>query len=170
MFRRPIPPRARRLTPLAALLAALMTLPALTACGGEYVDGGTGLDGDWASVRPPGGGADSNATGGGQTASRLVGEWWHFVTFTSDGSTRTSETFWNFHADGSAERRLVTTNLTHGLSDVLLWRARWRVIGDEVEITYVAPPHGTVRFRWLIERGINGDVLFLDATRFQRLP
>ena len=171
MVRRPTSRRFGRLTPHALALAALAAASALTACGTEFV--GPDREGEWASsTGGSGGGPDTTVIGGvaGQPTSRLVGRWWRLVAFTSEGASRTSETFWEFHADGFAERRLVTSNLTHGLSDVLVWTARWRPVGDQIEITYVAPPQGTVRFRWRVERQIQGEVLFLDETRFRRLP
>jgi hypothetical protein len=150
-----------RLTPLAA--AALAALVAtLAACGaGGVVDYGTGVTG---------GGTGTTGGTGGQTTAPFLGRWWRLYTFTSGGAARTSETFWDFRSDGSAVRTLITTNVTDGVADAVVWVGRWRMIGGEVEITYTSPTTGVVRFRWTIERGLNGDVLYLDDVWFQRLP
>jgi len=150
---------ARRLT-LAALAGALA---ALAACeGGELTGLRTG--GGGIMVRGTTGGA-----GGSQTSSIVVGRWWRIVTFSSGGAARTSETTWDFYADGTAQRTLVTTNVTEGVADVLVWEARWATAGDEIEITYTYPVTGAVRFRWRVERGFEYDVLYLDDTWFRRI-
>lgn len=152
-------PRSRltpvRLTLLAALVASL------AGCGaGGAVDYGTGT---------VGGGTGVAGGGGSQALAPFLGRWWRYLLFSSGGAARTSETTWDFRADGTATRTLVTTNVTDGLVEVLVWNARWRQLGTEVEITYTSPVRGTVRFRWSIERGGSNDVLYLDDTWFQRI-
>ena len=146
-----------RLTMPALALAVL-----LSACGAGGVEGfGTGVDG---------GGTGTVGGGGGSTAAApFLGRWFRFEAFSSGGAARTSETWWDFRTDGTATRTLVTTNLTDGLAEVLVWHARWRQIGSEVEITYTSPVTGTVRFAWSIERGGNVDVLYLDHVWFERI-
>src|SRR5215211_1397802 len=66
--------------------------------------------------------------GGNSTtlSQSLVGTWRHTFAFLDEfGFANSTETTWRFAADGTAERSLVTRNLTVGLSDTLLTTARW---------------------------------------------
>lgn len=157
--------RPRRPARLTLAAAALLAAGALAACGGGGVDLGTGV-----AAGGTGQMGGTGGTGASQAGSPLVGRWWRLFTFASQGAARTSETFWTFNADGSARRTLITTNVTDGVADVVAYTARWRQIGTEVEVTYLSPVQGTVRFLWAIERGGGADVLYLDDTWFQRLP
>lgn len=156
------------LTPPARALAALIAaaVPALAACSGEAVDLGTGVINEGGTA---GGGGTTGGTGGGQLAAAVIGRWSRLVTFTTGGVAHATETIWEFRADGSAQRTLVTTNLTDGIADVVIWRGTWRTVGDEIAITYTSPVQGTVRFRWRVERGLDFDVLWLGDTWFQRV-
>ncbi|MFL5581419.1 MAG: hypothetical protein ACJ8AO_13700 [Gemmatimonadaceae bacterium] len=151
-----------RLAAARLTLLALLSLPALAGCDGELVEATAGPGGVHGEVA-------TGTGGGGQTSSQVVGAWWRLVSFESGGAARTSETYWDFFADGTAKRTLVTTNLTDGVAEALVWSGRWRTIADEIEITYTAPVQGTVRFRWRVERGAEFEILWLDDLWFRRL-
>jgi hypothetical protein len=148
--------RVARATALAAALLAL------GACGGDAgLAGSVGVGGpgpDDGEVTPPG------------TTPLVGGRWWRLETFVSGGDARTTETIWEFFSDGSARRTLISTNVDDGIAEALVFQARWRVEGREVVITYLPPSGGTVRFEWLVERFIDGEVLYLDRVAFTRVP
>ena len=111
--------RARRLWTAACLLATL-------SCDGPGV----------ASPR------NGVVLGGGTAASALsvVGTWRRLVVFVDDfGFARSSETTWQFGADGAVARVLVTRNLSLGLIDVLVSAGRYRLSNDQVIVDLVTP-------------------------------
>lgn len=81
------------------------------------------------------------ATTGGVAASQaIVGTWRRTVYFVDDfGISRSTETSWQFGADGTAARAQVARNYTFGLVDVLVSAGRYRVEGTRVIIDLVTP-------------------------------
>ena len=152
-------PIARRAARLLATMATLGALATLGACGGD-VGVVTGSP------------VTIGGTGGGTTeASALVGRWTRVVLVPDGyGDFGTSETTWEFAADGVVTRILVTRSAVYGTGDVEVRTARWSLEGGTVVIRYVTPDAGTVRFRWRVERHADGDLLFLDETAFARVP
>lgn len=109
---------------LAAL--AVMGAVAATACDGPGV------------VSPQRGAVAR--TGSSTAASSLVGTWRRTVYFIDDfGYAHSSETSWQFSADGAMARVQVTRNLTFGIADVLVSAGRYRVEGTRVVIDIITP-------------------------------
>lgn len=81
------------------------------------------------------------ATTGGVSASQaIVGTWRRTVYFVDDfGFSRSTETSWQFGADGTAARAQIARNYTVGLVDVLVSAGRYRVEGTRVVIDLVSP-------------------------------
>lgn len=78
--------------------------------------------------------------GGGSAASAIVGTWRRTIYFIDDsGYAHSSETSWQFAADGAAVRVQVTRNLTFGIADVLVSAGRYRLEGTRIVIDLVTP-------------------------------
>jgi hypothetical protein len=78
--------------------------------------------------------------GAGSAATSIVGTWRRAVFFLDAfGIARSSETSWQFGADGAVARILVTRNLTFGLADVQVSAGRYRLQGARVIIDFVTP-------------------------------
>ena len=148
--------------PARALGAGLGLLVALAACGGEVAvtgPNGRGLSG-------------GEISGGGTTTptATLTGRWTRTLLYEDSwGGYVSSETTWEFAADGVATRVNIVRDYAYGTSDVTVASARWSISGTTMQVRYVSPDAGTVRFRWRIERFSDGDVLWLDDTRFVRV-
>ncbi len=114
------------------------------------------------------GGPNSGIGGGdrGATAA-IVGTWTSIVTFADAGGVvHQSETIWRFGSDSSATRTAIATNLTYGYYDVTITDARWRVLGQILEITYLEPRVSVARFDYRVDR----TTLVIGTTVFVRLP
>lgn len=78
--------------------------------------------------------------GGGGAAAAVVGTWRRTIYFIDDfGYAHSSETSWQFGADGAAARVQVTRNLTFGIADVLVSAGRYRVEGTRLVIDLITP-------------------------------
>lgn len=79
-------------------------------------------------------------TGNGAAALSVAGNWRRIVYFVDDfGISRSSETTWQFGADGSVVRVQVARNYTYGLADVLVSAGRYRMDGTRVVIDLATP-------------------------------
>lgn len=79
-------------------------------------------------------------TGGAAASQAIVGTWRRTVYFVDDfGISRSSETSWQFAADGAATRVQVARNFTFGLVDVFISAGRYRLEGTRVIIDLVTP-------------------------------
>jgi hypothetical protein len=99
----------------------------------------------------------------GTIDSRLIGRWSTVVLFQgSDGSIHASRTTWTFGSDASASRAVIASNLTFGLVDSVVTRARWRSEGSAVVITYLPEGTGSARFDYFLQdmRLILGGIAF----------
>lgn len=103
---------------------------------------------------------------GGATAA-LVGSWSSTITFAEAGGVvHQSQTIWRFGSDGNATRTVIARNLTYGYFDVTSTKARWRVLGQFLEITYLEPSVSVARFEYRVDR----NSLVIGTTVFVRLP
>lgn len=140
-----------------ARVAAACMLAVLASCDGAQVLTGT----------EAGGGIHIGIGQGSSLRTAVIGSWIHAVTIADDnGVVHRSETIWHFAGDSTATRTTITTNLTYGLQDVIVIDARWRLVGGELEITYLAPRVRTVRYPIRADR----DTLRIGVTLFRRLP
>lgn len=146
----------RKLRQTAALPGlSLLMATALTACDSP------GMPLRSRQVASIGGTAGQNAL-----AARLVGTWRRTLFFFDEfGFAHSSETTWQFQADGSALRVQVTRNLSLFLSDASVTVARWRVEGTSLHITFVSPQPGEATFALRIE----GRQLFLNGEQYERV-
>lgn len=79
-------------------------------------------------------------SGGASASTSIVGTWRRTLFFLDDfGIARSSETSWQFTADGTVTRILVSRNLTFGLVDVLVSAGRYQLQGARVAIDFVTP-------------------------------
>jgi hypothetical protein len=137
--------------------ALLATLVALAACDGA--SGITFLAGP-SSTAGAGGGANADVHD-----AALVGRWSRTVTFTTDTGIQSSQTIWEFRADGSATRTVIATNHTAGISDQVAVNAVWRTTGSMITIDFTSPDSGTVQFAF----GVSGSTLTLGGDTFTRI-
>jgi hypothetical protein len=105
--------------------------------------------------------------GGGTAASTsIVGTWQRTLVFFDDfGFMHSSETTWEFASGGTAERSVVTTNVTLGASDTAFTAARWRLEGTNLIIDFTAPTPGTIT----LEARVQGTSLFLAGQEYLRI-
>jgi hypothetical protein len=105
--------------------------------------------------------------GGGSSASAaIVGTWQRTLVFFDDfGFMHSSETTWDFAAGGTAQRSVVTTNVTLGASDTTFTEARWRLEGTNLIIDFTAPATGTIT----LEARVQGTSLFLAGQEYLRI-
>lgn len=148
-----------QLTPRIRLIALLFSVAALatTACdyGPTYPAGFRRQTGTLAGG------------GGGPAASpAIVGSWQRTIVFFDDfGFMHSSETTWTFEAGGLADRSIVTTNVTLGVSDTAFTEARWRLDGTNLIIDFIAPTSGTIT----LEARVQGTSLFLAGQEYLRI-
>jgi hypothetical protein len=111
-------------------------------------------------------GPGSGSPEGPARPGALVGRWSHRVLFEDGlGVIHSSETIWDFRADGSALRTLISRNLTDGVAEATTQVAQWHLQGRTVVITYLPPDGGTVSFDYQIL----GDTLLLGGREFRRV-
>lgn len=136
---------------------------ALAAC-----DAGTDIAGITSVQQGTGGqtGGQSGGQAGTEThAAALVGRWSRTVIFTAEGEIQSSQTIWDFRADGTATRTVIATNHTEGIADQVVANARWHTTGEIVIITFTAPDAGTQQFTF----GVSGSSLTLGGLTFTRI-
>ena len=145
--------KARSGVVLLAMTAAVLTA---TAC-------------DVGPVQPVGfrqTGVPAGGAGGSTNTLAIDGTWRRTLVFFDDfGFMHSSETTWTFDRDGTAERTLVTTNVTLGAADTSLTQARWRVEGTNLIIDFTAPSTGTITLTVRLQ----GSTLFLAGQEYERV-
>jgi hypothetical protein len=164
------PTRSARSAPRAPLVsvrrqaAALIAVVALTisGCDGNPV----AVTGSIGAPRPGNTGTSgTGTTTGGSIDSRLVGRWSRTVLLQdATGAVHASRTSWRFDASALATRAVVASNLTFGMVDSVVTRARWRTEGGAVVITYLPEGSGSARFDYLLQ----GTTLILGGISFER--
>jgi hypothetical protein len=104
--------------------------------------------------------------GGSSSLERaIVGSWQRILFFLDDfGFVRSSETHWQFAADGTAVRAVIARNFTVGISDVTIATALWKVEGTSVHIDFLTPSPGSVQ----LEVRIQSDTLYLAGQAYSR--
>ena len=102
--------------------------------------------------------------GGGQLDSNLVGSWSQTIVDTVAGDPTNQQTIWQFSADGTASRTVITFDITTSVSDTTISNGTWTADGSTVSITFQAPNPGTEQFSYVI----NGSTLLLGQTEFVR--
>ena len=143
-----------RMTIIAALTLALVACDGsakLTSPDGRVLVG----------VPGPGG-----AGGGSSTSSALVGTWNRTVfLLLADGSAGSTETLWQFAADGTGARTVTARNFSAGVFDVFLTNVTWQATSTTVRVTFQPPQSGTVDYSWLVR----GDTLLLAGQDYVRV-
>ena len=135
---------------LAGLLCAL-TL-AVVSCDGPGVAG-------------PAGGRVARI-GGATGSAAIVGAWRRAVFFLDDFNyARSSETTFQFNADGTLVRVQIARNHTLGLADVSVATGSWRTDGTQVVLDFVTP----TRFQLSLEARVVGDQLDLAGQTYLRV-
>jgi hypothetical protein len=107
------------------------------------------------------------AGGGGPLITTTIEGTWsrELVFFDEFGFMHSSETTWTFEPGGTAERSVVTTNVTLGASDTTFTLARWRIDGTNVVIEFTAPSPGTITLAFRLQ----GTTLFLAGQEYERV-
>jgi hypothetical protein len=147
----------------SALALSIVLGTILGAAAGCTSGAGSGLDG---AGTPAGNGGG----GGPGSDSPLVGRWRHQLLFVDGmGIVRGSVTIWRFAADSTATKTVIATNFSAGLEDTLISNATWSVTGSSVDIRFLLPDTGTVRFDWRVERIGADTILTLSGTDFARI-
>ena len=153
--------RGRQLRRLLAL--ALATTVCITACE-ERVDI-TGTAGGRTGSNTGIGAGTGGTSGSGATDARFVGQWSHTVLLQDDiGAVHASRTTWRFGSDASASRAVVASNLTFGLIDSVVTRARWRIESGRLVVSYLPTGSGEARFDYVFQ----GATLILGGIPFDR--
>ena len=141
-------------------LLALAAAVAVAACG-ERVD----ITGGGGAPRTGSGTATGGTSGTTATDGRLVGQWSRTVLFQDNsGAVQSSRTTWRFRSDASATRSVVASNLTFGFVDSVVTRARWRIQGGRLALSFLAPASGETLFDYRID----GATLVLGGLPFER--
>lgn len=97
----------------------------------------------------------------------LLGTWRRTVFFLDDlNYARSSETTYQFAADGTALRLQVARNHTLGLADVLVSAGRWRLDGTRLVIDFSTPS----AFQLALTMRLTGNELDLGGQTFLRVP
>ena len=109
-------------------------------------------------------GVGGGGGGGGQLDSNLVGSWSETIVDTVAGDPTNQQTIWQFNADGTASRTVITFDITTSVSDTTISNGTWTADGSTVSITFQAPNPGTEQFTYVI----NGSTLLLGQTEFVR--
>ena len=110
----------------------------------------------------------TGTSGGGSSAShdeRLLGRWSRTLVITTDTDAQSSQTIWEFRADGSATRTVITLDLAMGVADTLSTDATWSTSSTFVTIAYLPPAGGTVTFAFTV----SGSTLTLGSDQFTRI-
>jgi hypothetical protein len=143
---------ARRL--LRPVVAAAFVL-GLSACEAD------------APVRPlQGTPAGINGTGSTTINAALIGTWQRTVVFVDEfGFSIAIETTWQFRADGTFTRTIVTSNITLGLSEAVVTTGRWRIEGTTLVVEFDPPDSGDLIFEFVLV----GDELTLGGELFFRV-
>lgn len=104
--------------------------------------------------------------GGSNTSTALLGSWRRAIFFLDDFNySRSSETTYQFAADGTALRVQVARNHTLGLADILVSAGRWRLEGTRIVIDFVSPS----TFQLALDMRLVGDQLELGGQVFLRV-
>jgi len=117
-----------------------------------------------ASLGAPRGGTIASS---GQTASALIGRWFHVDGSTDNGYT--TETTWTFEAGGSARRTVVTRTVLGEVVATSDTHAGWNAAAGVVLIDLGGPSFRTLRVPFSITYGVEGTVLHLDGVRYLRV-
>ena len=105
-------------------------------------------------------------TGGTDVSTALAGSWRRTILFIDVlDIARSIETTWEFGADGSATRVIVTTNLTSGLSDVQVAGGQWQLQGSNLVVDLVTP--SPIQLQLSLQ--LSGDQLALGGEIFVRV-
>ncbi|MBK8248330.1 MAG: hypothetical protein IPK85_13125 [Gemmatimonadetes bacterium] len=130
----------------------LLLLPLCLACDGPGIAGPTT--------------ARIGRVGGSNTSAALLGAWRRAIFFLDDFNySRSSETTYQFAADGTAVRVQVARNHTLGLADILVSAGRWRLEGARLVIDFVSPSP----FQVALDMRLVGDQLELGGQLFLRV-
>lgn len=147
-------------TRAAVAIAAL----ALAGCGGDPV----GLD---PATAPQFAGGGPAAAPVGARDPALVGTWSRTALFTDDrGLVLATETRWTFVADGAAERRVLTANLTLGLADQIVSFGEWSTERGTLVVRLGPAAGDAIRHPYRVEARLDGAQLVLGGIVHQRLP
>jgi hypothetical protein len=104
--------------------------------------------------------------GVGNPSTAVLGTWRRIVFWRDDfGFARSSETTYQFAADGAMVRVQVTRNLTFGLADVVVSAGRWRLEGVRLVLDFVSPSP----FQLQLDVQRVGDQLDLAGQAFLRV-
>lgn len=151
---------------LTVPLLASGALALATACGGVPTE-------------PTLGGESPVLVGGAAPAEQdaaIVGRWFRRALATDAlGNVFSVETTWTLSADGTAQRRLVTDNLTTGIADELVATGSWTTTGGNVAgtgtlaVRFTAPAEVVLRFPYQLGRDVQGPLLLLDGILYRRL-
>lgn len=148
--------RAARIVRGAGLAAAAIVA---VGCGGEPTGVGGSFGGRMIAVGPTTRGLDP----------ALVGRWSRIVLVDAAAGLTASETRWTFFADGTVERRLITSNLTLGLADQVITRGRWSTAGDgTVAIVFDDASGTTLRLPYTVVPRTDGAQLTLGGLLHER--
>jgi hypothetical protein len=129
-------PSTRRRSAATRLVPAMPAMPAVLVLVLSLALAGC----DGPGVVSPGVVRYGQVGGSGNLAQALVGTWRRTIFFIDDqGVARSSETSWQFGADGAVVRVQVARNLSLGLADVVVSAGRYRVENTRVLIDVVSP-------------------------------
>ena len=125
----PAPRTRHRRRLVAAIASALALAVAAAACG---TDADSGVLAPHTPVIGTNGGGGTGASSA--DAAALVGQWFHLVSITDSAGVRTSETTWEFRADGTASRSVVARILATGFSSGVTTNATWSLTGATLSV------------------------------------
>jgi hypothetical protein len=108
--------------------------------------------------------AGIDGTGSTTVNAALIGTWQRTLVFVDEfGFSIAIETTWRFLEDGTFVRTITTSNLTLGLSDVIVTTGRWTIDGSSLVVQFDPPDSGEVIFEFFIvgnELTLAGEIYF----------
>lgn len=154
--------------PLAVAMVAVL------ACSGvEVTNPESGLPSSGPELPTGGGGGGDGEDSTAQTLDpALVGSWTRLLLFTDvDGTERGSRLTFQFRADSTFTRTLVTSNFTQGIDDTIVEGGRWSTLAGTLVLRFNpgALDERSSRFSYRTARRADGNlILLLDDSGFVR--
>lgn len=160
--------RGTKVWPLVLVMAAVI------ACSGvDVTEPESGLPSSGPELPTGGGGGGDGADSTVQTLDpALVGSWTRLLLFTDvDGTQRGSRLTFQFRADSTFTRTLVTSNFTQGIDDTVVEGGRWSTQAGTLLLRFNpgALDERSSRFSYRTARRADGNlILLLDDAGFVR--
>jgi hypothetical protein len=145
---------------LAALIITAGSLLPAACIGGADTVAGTG-------TRAFTGGTTTGGTTTGGVDQALLGRWSRTILVQGEsGPSNSSQLIWEFSSGGGARRTTVITDFELGVSLAEVVPALWRAASGAIDITFLPPGAGSVRYQY----AVSPSRLMLGPFDLERIP